>query len=570
MMKKKLLGERLLESGLIRERQLAQALQAQQSTGEQLGRLLVRLGYLKDDDLLRLLCEDAGIEFSTLEGVEPENAALDAVPEALARAHTILPLAVSDGRITVALPDPFDLSTIGAAERSSGLRLTVVGAPRGRIQDAVDRAYRNGPRPARAHSPAAQAPAAPPARPAGSALATNTLVEAVADQAEVARETSESGSTAAKLADEVFERGVALGATDIHIEPTTDAVAVRYRLDGILRKGPSFPKAMQGPLITRIKVLAGLNIAESRLPQDGRLRITVANRQIDLRVSTFPTIYGEDLVLRILDRARVPLRLSSLGFTDSDLALLREVLSRPLGLVLLTGPTGSGKTTTLYSALAELNTGERCILTIEDPVEYEVEGIRQSQINPRSGLTFASGLRSMLRHDPDVILVGEIRDLDTAQIALSAAMTGHMVLSTIHTNSAAAAIPRLLDMGTEPFALASSLQLTVAQRLVRALCAECRQPTDVPPAVRRRFKLEDVQLYRAGGCSRCGQTGYRGRGAIFEFLPIGEGVAAAIYDRRGAEEIQRLAGRPTLFEAGLEKVRNGSTTLEELLRVVSL
>jgi general secretion pathway protein E len=399
---------------------------------------------------------------------------------------------------------------------------------------------------------------------------TNSFVEPVPDQAEAARENTESGSTAAQMADEVFERGVALGATDIHIEPTTDAVEVRYRLDGILRRGPSFPKSMQGPLVTRIKVLAGLNIAESRLPQDGRLRITASKREIDLRVSTFPTIYGEDLVLRILDRARVPLRLSGLGFTESDLGLLREVLARPLGLVLLTGPTGSGKTTTLYSALAELNTGERCILTIEDPVEYEVEGIRQSQINPRAGLTFASGLRSMLRHDPDVILVGEIRDLDTAQIALSAAMTGHMVLSTIHTNSAAAAIPRLLDMGTEPFALASSLQLTVAQRLVRALCPECRQPTDVPPAVRRRFSLEDVQLYRAVGCARCGQTGYRGRGAIFEFLPVSEAVAAAIYDRRGAEEIQRLGGRPTLLDAGLEKVRNGSTTLEELLRVVSL
>ncbi|MBW3628436.1 MAG: GspE/PulE family protein [Gemmatimonadetes bacterium] len=569
-MKKKLLGERLLESGLIQERQLAQALQAQQSTGEQLGRLLVRLGYLKDDDLLRLLCEDAGIDFSTLESVEPELAALHAVPEALARSLTILPLSLTDGRVRVALADPFELSTITAAERSSGLRVSVVGAPRAKIQGAIERAYRNAPRQPRGSGPAPEANAGIRSGLGSSALVTNTRSESVSESPDAGRDSTESGGTAAGIADEVFERGVALGATDIHIEPTTAGVEVRYRLDGILRKGPSFPKNVQGPLITRIKVLAGLNIAESRLPQDGRLRITASGREIDLRVSTFPTLQGEDLVLRILDRARVPLRLSGLGFADGDLAMLREVLARPLGLVLLTGPTGSGKTTTLYSALSELNTGERCILTIEDPVEYEVEGIRQSQINPRSGLTFSSGLRSMLRHDPDVILVGEIRDLDTAQIALSAAMTGHMVLSTIHTNSAAAALPRLLDMGTEPFALASSLQLSVAQRLVRALCLECRQPTDVPVAVRRRFSLGDVQLYRPGGCARCGRTGYRGRGAIFEFLPVNEAVTKGIFERKSAEDIQRLGGRPTLFDAGLEKVRNGSTTLEELLRVVSL
>ena len=567
-MKKKLLGERLLESGLIRERELAQALQAQQSTGEQLGRLLVRLGHLKEDDLLRMLCEDAGIEFSDLEGVAPEGDALEAVPEPLARAHLMLPLTVSDGRIRVALANPFDLGTIGAAERSTGLRLTVIGAPRTRILEGVDRAYQGAPRSPR-NPPAPPPEPASSARPSRSELVTNTLVEVMPDPMESSREAPEAGSTAARLADELFERGVMLGATDIHIEPTADGVEVRYRLDGILRKGPSLPKSIQGPLVTRIKVLAGLNIAESRLPQDGRLRISAAQREIDLRISTLPTMHGEDLVLRVLDRARVPLRLEGLGFREPDLNLLSEILARPNGLVLITGPTGSGKTTTLYAALAELNTGERCILTIEDPVEYEVAGIRQSQINPRSGLTFASGLRSMLRHDPDVIFVGEIRDLETAQIALSAAMTGHLVLSTIHTNSAAAAIPRLLDMGTEPFALASSLQLSVAQRLVRALCQECRQPTDLPPAVRRRFKLEDVQTFRAVGCRSCGKTGYRGRGPIFELLPVSDAVSAAIYERKGADDIQQLAARPTLFDAGLEKVRNGSTTLEELLRVVS-
>ena len=276
------------------------------------------------------------------------------------------------------------------------------------------------------------------------------------------------------------------------------------------------------------------------------------------------------MVLRVLDRSRVSLRLDSLGLPGADLELARGILSRPWGLVLITGPTGSGKTTTLYSALAEMNDGERCILTLEDPVEYEIDGIRQSQVNARAGLTFANGLRSMLRHDPDVILVGEIRDLETAQIALNAAMTGHMVLSTIHTNTAAGAIPRLLEMGTEPFALASSLQLAMAQRLVRLLCPQCRQPTEVPPAVRRRFSLGESPIFRGVGCPACRGTGYRGRLAIFELLPVDDAIARAIHAGGSAETIQGLANRPTLLEAGLARVRGGETSLEELLRVVSI
>lgn len=560
-MRKKLLGERLLETGLVSERQLAQALQAQQSTGEQLGRLLVRLGYLQEDDLLRLLCEDAGIPFSTLQTTVPERGAVGAIPEPLARAHTLLPIAESDGRLVVALADPFDLTTVSSVERGTGRRLSIVGAPRGRILEALDRAYGEGAT-LESHgdvAPPAAAPAPAPPRQTGSSRRAETAVEA-----------TDTSSTAASVADDVFQRAVALGATDIHIEPTPDAVSVRYRLDGILRKGPSFPKSLQAPLLTRIKVLAGLNIAENRLPQDGRMRFTIDEREIDLRISTFPTLHGEDLVLRVLDRGQLALELPRLGMNEADLGLLREVLHRPLGLVLITGPTGSGKTTTLYSALTELNTGERCILTLEDPIEYELNGIRQAQINPRAGLTFAAGLRSMLRHDPDVILVGEIRDLDTAQISLSAAMTGHLVLSTIHTNSASAAIPRLLDMGAEPFALASSLQLVVAQRLIRRLCAECREPTEVPPVVRRRFELGEARIYRSRGCPACSGTGYRGRVAIFEFLPVTDAISTAIFERKSADEIQRLAGHDTLLQAGLARVREGTTTLEELLRVASI
>ena len=553
-MQKKFLGERLLESGLVRERQLAEALHAQQTTGEQLGQILVRLGHVTEDDLIRLLCEDAGIPFVRLEAIEPDPVALAAIPEALARSIPLLPLSLDDGVLTAALADPFDVNALHSIERVAGRRVTAVGAPRSRIGTAVDHAYRNLPQPGVRPASTSPRAAAPAAAPAGA-----QRVEEV-----------DAGGTAAEVVDEIFRQAVSLGATDIHIEPTPQGVRVRYRLDGILRDGPVHPKSYQSPMITRIKVLAGMNIAESRMPQDGRLRARAHDRDVDLRISTFPTIHGEDVVLRVLDRTRVSLRLESLGLPPADLDLSREILGRPWGLILITGPTGSGKTTTLYSALSEMNDGARCILTLEDPVEYEIEGIRQAQVNARAGLTFANGLRSMLRHDPDVILVGEIRDLETAQIALNAAMTGHMVLSTIHTNSAAGAIPRLLEMGTEPFALASSLQLAMAQRLVRLLCPECRQPADVPPAVRRRFSLGEGPVYRGAGCPSCRQTGYRGRVAIFELLPVDEAIAAAIHAGGSAEAIQGLANRPTLLEAGLARVRSGETSLEELLRVVSI
>jgi type IV pilus assembly protein PilB len=564
-MQKKFLGERLLESGLVRERQLAEALHAQHTTGEQLGQILVRLGHVTEEDLMRLLCEDAGVPFVRLEGIEPDPEALSAVPEPFARSIPLLPLSLDDGLLTAALADPFDVNALLSLERVAGRKVTAVGAPRTLIESFIDHAYRRlprtGVRPQAGASPAAGAgsPPRPPAAPAAPAPAAAARVEE-----------GDAGATAAEVVDEIFRQAVHLGATDIHLEPTPQGVRVRYRLDGILRDGPLHPRSYQSPMITRIKVLAGLNIAESRMPQDGRLRARALDREVDLRVSTFPTIHGEDLVLRVLDRSRVSLRLESLGLAPADLDVAREILARPWGLVLITGPTGSGKTTTLYSALSEMNNGERCILTLEDPVEYEIEGIRQAQVNARAGLTFATGLRSMLRHDPDVILVGEIRDLETAQIALNAAMTGHVVLSTIHTNTAAGAIPRLLEMGTEPFALASSLQLAVAQRLVRLLCPECRQPTEVPIAVRRRFALGESNVYRGTGCPSCRQTGYRGRAAIFELLPVNETISAAIHAGGSAEAIQGLANRPTLLEAGLARVRSGETSLEELLRVVSI
>jgi general secretion pathway protein E len=379
----------------------------------------------------------------------------------------------------------------------------------------------------------------------------------------------EEGQTAAELADGIIKRGVLLSATDIHIEPLEEIVQVRYRVDGVLQDGAAYPKALQAALMSRIKILSGLDIAESRLPQDGRAKIRIESRSIDLRVSTFPTVHGEDVVLRILDRGRVALQLDSLGIDPSDVELLRAALRKPFGLMPVTGPTGSGKTTTLYSALLEITTGDRCIITLEDPVEYEVQQIRQSHINVRAGLTFASGLRSILRHDPDVILVGEMRDQETVSIALSAALTGHLVLTTLHTTTAAGAIPRLLDMGAEPFIVASAINLIASQRLVRALCQECRAPLNLPRVAAERFNLVGEQVFGPRGCASCRQTGYRGRIGIFEFLPIDEAIVTCIYERRSSEDIRRLSGRPTLLDDGLRKVRAGVTSLDEVLRVVA-
>jgi type IV pilus assembly protein PilB len=553
------LGERLLMEGVITEPQLAEALRAQQVTGEQLGQALVRLGHVAADELLRVLCEEAGIPYLDLETARPDPQAVAAVPAALARGYQALPLGWEEGRLAVALANPFDMAAVAALERASGRPVAVIGAPASRITALLERLGDGGEASLMVegeedHSGRSRGPAAP----------------GVPAALLVAEKEGEDAATAAELAEELLQRGLALGATDVHIEPTDGPLRVRYRLDGLLHEGPTVRKATQAALLTRIKILAGLNIAESRLPQDGRIRFRSGGRDIDVRVSTFPTMYGEDIVLRLLDRGRVELKLERLGIDVADVALFREALTRPHGLIPVTGPTGSGKTTTLYAALAELNTTERCVLTLEDPIEYEMAGIRQSQINVRAGLTFAAGLRSLLRHDPDVILVGETRDAETLQIALSAALTGHLVLTTLHTNTAAGAIPRLLDMGAEPFILASSLTLLVAQRLVRVLCQECRGAAEVPLAVRRRFALEGLTLYRAVGCTVCRRTGYRGRIGIFELIPATPAVVACIYERRSAEDIMRAAERPSLLEDGLRKVRAGTTSLDELFRVIAV
>ena len=561
------LGESLVDSGLITQAQLDEALKRRVSTGERIGEALVGLGYISERDLLRTLAQDADIPFLEPRELVVDPAVIPLVAAPVAKSQHVVPLRFEAKALLVAMGNPFDVGVIRALERSTGKHIRVAAADPAEIAQLVETVYgaRVGP-----------VSATPMPTPSGSnnwvARAKSTWSTNAGTPATVAYRTpvvSEEGMTAAELADDIIRRGVTLGATDIHIEPLEEIVQIRYRVDGLLQDGPAYPKALQASLLSRIKILASLDIAESRLPQDGRVRSRVEGRLIDLRVSTFPTVHGEDTVLRVLDRSRVNLKLEALGIAATDLALLRAALSKPFGLLPVTGPTGSGKTTTLYSALLEMNTGERCLITLEDPVEYEVEKIRQSQINVRAGLTFASGLRSMLRHDPDVILVGEMRDQETVQIALSAALTGHLVLTTLHTTTAAGAIPRLLDMGAEPFIVASAVSLVVSQRLVRTLCQDCKVPADVADSVRGRFGLDGATLYKAAGCNLCRSTGFRGRIGIFEFLPITEEIVSAIYERRSSDEIRRLANRPTLLDDGIRKVRAGMTTLDEVLRVTA-
>lgn len=575
------LGESLVEAGLINTAQLDEALARKTTTGERIGEALVALGYITERDLVRTLAKDADIPFLESSELRVDTAVLPLVTAVAARTNNLVPLRADGRALVVAMSNPFDIGVIRSLERASGRQIRTVTGDPVIISQLVETHYGgNGARAPQHELPAATrtgwtgrpAASAPPTTSAGTATTVTSAPPpsyGALPQASRQLVGIEEGQTAAELADGIIRRGVLLAATDIHIEPLEEIVQVRYRVDGVLQDGAAYPKALQAALMSRIKILSGLDIAESRLPQDGRAKIRIESRSIDLRVSTFPTIHGEDVVLRILDRGRVALRLDALGIDPADVELLRAALRKPFGLMPVTGPTGSGKTTTLYSALLELTNGERCIITLEDPVEYEVEQIRQSQINVRAGLTFASGLRSILRHDPDIILVGEMRDQETVQIALSAALTGHLVLTTLHTTTAAGAIPRLLDMGAEPFIVASAISLIASQRLVRALCPECRAPLALPRIAAERFGLVGEQVFGPRGCGACRQTGYRGRVGIFEFLPIDEAIVTCIYERRSSDDIRRVSGRPTLLDDGLRKVRAGITSLDEVLRVIA-
>ena len=532
----------------------------QERGGEPLERLLVELGFMSEDDLLVLLAEYYHAPIVNARDFPREPPAIANINPGFFRQARLCPLAVQDGQLSVAMADPGDLYVIEAVEKATNLRLTLHLARERDILDTLNAYYADG---------------AGEERAAGSEVGEVEYLEEDQEDVEHLRDLA-SEAPVIRLVNAWIARALEQRASDIHIEPFEKELRVRYRIDGILHDIDAPPRNLQAALISRVKLMAKLNIAERRLPQDGRIKLRMLGREIDLRVSTLPTLYGESVVLRILDRASIVVSLDSLGFPTDTLTAFDKLINRPYGMILVTGPTGSGKTTSLYGALDKINSPDKKIITIEDPVEYQLRGVNQIHVKPQIGLTFANGLRSIVRQDPDVIMVGEIRDYETAEISVQAALTGHLVFSTLHTNDAGGAVSRLLEMGVEDYLLASSLLGIMAQRLVRTLCRHCRRPAEV--GVQREengtstnsLDAIPTAAYEAQGCEECAMTGYRGRSGIFELLLMNEGARQLILKHASAEAIKNFAvsqGMRTLREDGWRKVREGTTTVAEVLRV---
>lgn len=554
----KKLGDRLLDKGLITPEQLKIALEIQKTTSRLLGQVLVDLGFVDENELASLLSQDMdSLHIPSLEGYPIDPEALRLVPKKLAQERKVMPLSFSEEVLTVAVTDPFDIVTVDDLRRRTQKSIKTLVSSENEILKAIDFWY---------------------------AEKDDVLKDTIANA--LAAVEMEGGGAAVeeppliKLVNYILLMGMKDGATDIHVEPEKNAVIVRYRVDGIMHVWEVLPKRLERSIISRFKIMANLDISESRLPQDGRAEFSFGNRLLDLRVSVFPTSRGENIVVRVLDRTRLATRIDELGFAEDTRSVLRRLIQKHQGIILVTGPTGSGKTTTLYASLLEISSPRINIMTIEDPIEYDLPFIRQSQINPRAGFTFAGGLRSILRQDPDVILVGEIRDTETLEVSMHSALTGHLVLSTIHTNSAVGAIARLAHLGAPSHILGSSLIGIVSQRLIRKVCPECGAPykptseeeeifrkglqgvADIPP---------EIVLRKGKGCDRCKGEGYLGRLSIGEIIDVDHTVYTLILD--GASEdaiLQHLLskGYRTIYQDGLIKVLNGTTTLEELSRVV--
>ena len=558
------IGEILLKEGLITEEQLKEAIEHQAKEGGKLGEILIKLGYITEEQIIIVLSKQLSIPYATLGsgGLEPaaDQNLKELIPYEFAIRNLVLPIARNLNSLTIALYDPLDLILIDNLKKLTGCEINPIITSRQDILKAIEKYYGRE-RMLRTAIEATYREETPEETDSEDALSLDKLI-AKSEEAPVV-----------KLVDLIIKQAIEDNASDIHIEPQRDKLSLRYRIDGVLYEVPPPSKSLQLPLISRIKILSKMNIAEKRLPQDGGFTVRTENKLVDLRTATIPTIYGEKVVIRILDRSRVPLELEKLGFSPQELRLIRKGIAFPYGLILLTGPTGSGKSTTLYAVLNELNSPKKNIITIEDPVEYRLDGINQVQVKPEIGLTFANVLRSFLRQDPDIIMVGETRDLETAEICVRAALTGHTVFSSLHTNNSVVAITRLIDMGIPPYLLASALRLVVAQRLPRKLCPACKEPYEakkerLPPEV----ELGPAVIYKPKGCKECNYIGFKGRTAIGEILLLDEELQEAVYKRVFSSEIMKLArgkGTQTLLESGLRKVREGITSLEEVLSITT-
>jgi general secretion pathway protein E len=545
----------LASRGVLDELTLHRALRAQRQSGERFDLVLTRLGLIAETDLARLLAEFLGLPLLDPSQLPEAPLMADRLQLQFLKGNRIVPVADRGDSLLVAIADPFNTEAAAALSYLLERPVECGVMPAGDIERALERLYGRG------ETVSAEAGSAE------SGQASEDDVRRLEDMA--------SEAPVIRLVHDLVTRAVEAQASDIHVEPREDSLRVRYRIDGVLATVETLPLSLRAAVTSRIKIMAHLNIAERRLPQDGRLKATVRGKPIDLRVSTMPTMLGESVVLRILDRSSVQLDFSPLGFHGPALETLIELLTQPNGIVLVTGPTGSGKTTTLYTALNLLNKQDSKLFTVEDPIEYQLTGINQIQVQPRIGLTFAHALRSILRQDPDIIMVGEIRDLETAQMAIQASLTGHLVLSTLHTNSAAASITRLMDMGVDDYLLASTLTGVLAQRLVRRLCPRCAAPADTPPPLLNRLgRGRDLKgLRRKVGCLACRNTGYQGRTTISELLVMTDAMRRKVLERSGESALESAAvegGMVRMIDDGLAKALAGETTVEEVLRVTRM
>jgi len=545
----RLIGDVIVDLGFVRRETVEEVVKLAREQGRPTGQLLVEMGALRHDQLARALAERFGVDYVDLSMFDIDMGAANLMDVEVAKRYQAVPVGfLPDRSVLLAMVDPTNVLTLDEISMITGRKLRPAAAAAEDIVALIGR--------------------------------LNRLEENISevDEEEPAFDPSQldgpdNEAPIIKLVHSLLAKSVEQGASDIHCDPESGDMRVMFRVDGVLTPAATISRSMAGSVISRIKIMANIDISERRISQDGRLAIMIEGRRIDVRVVTLPLIKGEGVVMRILDQGAVVRDMESLGMLEEERHRFSSAIARPFGAVLVTGPTGSGKSTTLYGALGKINDGERSIITIEDPVESPIAGIKQMQVAPKAGVTFASGLRAMLRADPDVIMVGEIRDRETAEIAVQAALTGHLVLSTLHTRDAPSAITRLIDMGVEPFMIADAIDCVVAQRLARTLCGHCKHPIELPKSVAAKQGLEDAQLFEPVGCIRCGNSGYQGRVGLYEVMPMSEEIRKLTLERRGVTEIAASAtsgGMRTMRQDGLEKVKQGMTTLAEVARVTAI
>jgi type IV pilus assembly protein PilB len=576
------MAEFLVQKGYLTQEQLAQGKQVQtQTKAPDLGRVLIELGFVGEREVVLARAQEANVPFVDLDRIPIDSSAIDSVPDRIAKHHNVIPVRKEGTNLWLAMANTTNIQAQDDVRMITGCRVISVAAVPGAIEDAIKKYYGGGATNGEGMVGSGAAYTAPAPNMAADMrkliaeaasgresadVATDAEAEKMAEQAPII-----------KLANALIQQAIYDRASDIHVEPQHRHVRIRYRVDGVLAEAMTVTKTLQAPLISRLKIMAEMNIAERRLPQDGRIEVRHQGKEYDLRVSSIPTPYGEKVVMRILDKQSVMIGLNKLGFNEENQLLIEELTSQPNGMFLCTGPTGSGKTTTQYSVLNRLNTIGVNILTVEDPIEYQLQGIAQVQVNKKAGLNFANTLRHFLRQDPDIIMVGEMRDLETAEIAIESSLTGHLVLSTLHTNDAPSATLRMIDMGVEPYLISATVIGILAQRLARRICTDCKEPYAVKEMDLRRFGFpvtdpeREVTIYRGKGCAGCRQTGFRGRTGIHELMVMNAEIAELVVRRAPLADIKEAAkanGMKELKEDGLEKVLGGITTPDEVMRVV--